>query len=182
MKSFGRNVRRIIGNHKSELRDNERGYEALKREFAKMAEFKPEVKVGILGDAEKNARTDGLTNVEIGTVHEFGSPSEGIPERSFLRSTMEAKGDEYRATLGRELRQAFGQKGLELQESALLVLERLGMRASADVKERIREGIAPANAPETVERKGSSTPLVDTGQLINSISWQVGQKKRGADE
>ena len=45
----------------------------------------PKARVGILGD--KNQRKDGdpLTNSEIGAIHEYGSPAQGISQRSFLR-------------------------------------------------------------------------------------------------
>lgn len=39
--------------------------------------------VGIFADHAP--RLDGKSNVDIGYAHEYGSPSHGIPERSFLR-------------------------------------------------------------------------------------------------
>jgi hypothetical protein len=53
------------------------------------------------------------------------------------------------------------------------VLEILGQRAVGQIQERIASGIAPANAPSTVAKKGSSTPLIDTGVLRSSITYQV---------
>ena len=38
---------------------------------------------------------------------------------------------------------------------------------------KIASNIPPALAPETIERKGSSVALIDTGQLRSSITWQV---------
>jgi hypothetical protein len=32
-------------------------------------------------------------------------------------------------------------------------------------------GVPPPNAPSTVAKKGSSRPLVDTGRLVNAITW-----------
>lgn len=158
--------------YQNAVKDNDRGYKALKREFEKLGRAAPTVKVGILGDATENQRTDGtLSNVEIGTIQEFGAGN--VPERSFLRSTMDEKGGDYRRLMANGLRQAFGQKGAELEASTERVLNLVGMKAAADVKNKIRAGIAPENAPSTIAAKGSSTPLVDTGQLLNSISWQV---------
>ncbi len=37
----------------------------------------------------------------------------------------------------------------------------------------IDTGVKPANAPSTVAHKGSSKPLIDTGQLKNSIEWEI---------
>jgi len=44
------------------------------------------VRVGVFGD--KNVRDDGLTNAEVGAVHEFGSVERKIPQRSFLRTPL----------------------------------------------------------------------------------------------
>ena len=57
------------------------------------------------------------------------------------------------------------------------LLNTLGAKAAADVKNTIRQGIPPPNSPETIRRKGSSRPLIDTGQLINAITWIVERVK-----
>ena len=49
----------------------------------------------------------------------------------------------------------------------------LGARMSADMKMTIKNRIPPPLQPETIRRKGSDVPLIDTGQLINSITWAV---------
>ena len=49
----------------------------------------------------------------------------------------------------------------------------IGVKVVAWIKETIRAGLTPPNAPSTIERKGSSTPLVDDGQLINSIHFEI---------
>lgn len=41
------------------------------------------------------------------------------------------------------------------------------------IKEEIAAGISPANSPLTVIRKGSSKPLIDSGQMINAITYKV---------
>ena len=52
------------------------------------------------------------------------------------------------------------------------VLDMLGMQAASDMRNLIRSGsgVPPPNAPATIARKGSSHTLVDTGQMINSVS------------
>lgn len=42
----------------------------------------PKIEIGILDDSP---RTDGKSNVVIGTTHEYGAPAQNIPMRSFLR-------------------------------------------------------------------------------------------------
>lgn len=132
----------------------------------------PRVKVGVLG---KSAPREGaIDNVGLAVVHEFGVPSKGIPSRPFLRSTFDAKKDDWNKLLARMVVQALAGKLTVHQALGLL-----GQRAAADVKRRITSGnnFVP-NAPATIARKGSSRPLVDTGRLLGSISYEV--KESGA--
>ncbi|WP_252715295.1 hypothetical protein [Acinetobacter junii] len=49
----------------------------------------------------------------------------------------------------------------------------LGMQAAADVQMYMVNGkFAPLKA-KTIKRKGSSKPLIDTGQLRQSITYKV---------
>jgi hypothetical protein len=167
---------------KSHVRDIDHGFQELKAELKRLAAEGLEVKVGILGDTDKNERTDGpLTNVEIGAIHEFGGGN--VPQRSFLRSTVDLKQAEYRRLINNGLRKMVTHRGGSLRDGAMRLLELVGMKAAADVKARITEGagIPPPLAPSTIARKGSSRPLVDTGQLLNSISWKVGPRQEGEE-
>ncbi len=139
------------------------------------------VKVGVQGaDAEQHVDAH-LTMVGLATVHEFGAtiqhPGGGggaaghhvvIPERSFIRATVDANGDEYRAIIRRLADQVL--MGTLTAEKAL---GRLGLRIVSDIQGRIEAGIAPALAPATVRAKGSSKPLIDTGALKNAVTFVV---------
>lgn len=130
------------------------------------------VKVGILGD--KAARDEGpLNNVALGAIHEFGAPEKNIPERSFLRSTANEHRDEY-------VKQLVPKNLFTRTQDFDKQLALLGEKAASDIKRKIKEGIPPPLQPATIKSKGSSKPLVDTGQLITSISYQV--TKKGGDE
>jgi hypothetical protein len=165
LKRIGRNA----------LKETDRGYAKAKRELERAKAAEVIAKVGIFGDTTENQRTDGpLTNVEIGTVHEFGGGN--VPERSFLRSTLRVNREKYKATIAAGV-QAIAKGRATLHQ----VLEVVGMQAAHDVKARITQGagIPPPLAPATVAAKGSSRPLVDTGQLVNSITHRVERRGRG---
>ncbi len=49
----------------------------------------------------------------------------------------------------------------------------IGESVTSMIKARIAAGIAPPDSPSTIKRKGSSTPLVDTGQLKGSVAWEL---------
>jgi phage gpG-like protein len=106
--------------------------------------------------------------VVIAATHEFGAGN--IPERSFLRVPLRANQDAYAAIFKRGLPQV-----ISGQLTAGQIMEQVGARAAADSQEAISAGIAPPNAPSTIARKGSSKPLIDTGRLRQSITYEVGE-------
>jgi hypothetical protein len=140
---------------------------------------KPFVKVGILeGKADQakeisgdspNAQPTGLTLVEVATFHEFGTSR--TPERSFLRATIDANKSE----LQTETLNIF-KKVSSGSIDAMRGLGILGLSIKSKVQKRIRAGIKPDLDPKTIDRKGSSKPLIDTGQLVNSIQHLVVEK------
>lgn len=129
------------------------------------------VLVGVQGrDATLNR--DGLTNVALATIHEFGLPDVGIPERSFIRATIDANQAKY----FRFVQKLSGKVILgEMTEERALNL--LGLLVVSDIQARIEAGISPELKPATIARKGSSKPLIDSGILKNSITHEV-EKRR----
>lgn len=122
------------------------------------------VRVGIMGDAGDEK---GVSLAEIAAYHEFGTAT--IPERSFLRSTFYGHAADGLAKMCATLSKAI----LEGKMDETRALGLLGLWAVSEVRKTIRAGIEPELAPATIAAKGSSLPLVDTGQLINSITWVV---------
>jgi len=52
-------------------------------------------------------------------------------------------------------------------------LDAIGGYAATHIQQFMVDLKHPPNAPITIARKGSSNPLIDTGQLMNSVTWQV---------
>lgn len=124
------------------------------------------VKVGL--PRGTGAYPDGTPVIMIGVVHEFGAPAAGIPMRSFLRSAI-SEGDAEIKRLIRKVARAAMKGKIEERQA----LELLGLKAASMVQAKIVSGPFEANAPATVKRKGSSSPLIDTGLLRQSITYQV---------
>lgn len=127
------------------------------------------VKVGVTADAGGHREAgDGLTVADVASFAEFGTVTE--PERSFLRATFEAKKPELKE-MSRKLERMviLGTDGMT-NEKALGIL---GEKLQLEVQETIRQGIEPELAEATVAAKGSTTPLIDSGQLIQSIRYKV---------
>lgn len=123
-----------------------------------------------VGFPQGKAEADGTPVAMIAAVHEFGSPEHGIPERSFLRAGTRANAPKYvrlnKVNLVRILR---GQ--LTAEEA----LSQLGEMAKGDVQQTIRSGDFAPLKQATIDRKGSSQPLIDSGQMVQSVSYELGE-------
>lgn len=155
---------------RSKVRVKDKGFEAFFKRAKRGAAFK--VKVGVQGDeALEPHNPGGPSNVLVASVHEFGAPSVNVPERSFFRSTSDEKERAWQRELAAAGRRVA--KGASPQGELLLV----GEVARDDIIDKIHSGIPPALKPATVRKKrGETTPLIDTGQLINSLSTVVSKK------
>jgi phage gpG-like protein len=137
--------------------------------FVKEINSKKRVRVGIFGD--KNGRQKGAdTNASLGAIHEFGSISGGIPARSFLRMPIHMKAKEI-------IKNASDGMGALLKEGGMAtILKTLGFACESVVQMAFASrgfGKWKPNSPVTIRRKGSSAPLIDTGQLRRAISSKV---------
>lgn len=118
------------------------------------------VKVGL--PKGSNDYPDGTSVILVGLVHEFGSPEKNIPQRSFLRSTVNSNKRKYAKLLKKLTKKIVNGK---LTKNKALNL--LGLQVQGDVIGKISDGIDP---PLT-SREG--TPLVDTGHFRQSITFEV---------
>jgi phage gpG-like protein len=129
-------------------------------------------RVGILGaKATQQHEETTLTNGEVGTIHEFGSISNNIPARSFLRMPLEAKQKDIVQAMAGQQTQSYLEKG-QIKN----VYRNLGFFAEAFVKQAFASGGFgqwKPNKPATIARKGSDKPLIDSSQLRRSITSDV---------
>lgn len=90
-----------------------------------------------------------------------------IPERSFLRSGHDEHADEVLKKASMALGQVIdGEMNIDNW------LDLYGQMMATKIKQYIRDLSSPPNHPYTVDQKGSSNPLVDTGGLIESVTWK----------
>ena len=123
------------------------------------------VKVGILA-AEQHS--GDITIAGVATLHEYGNPRSGHPERSFIRRTFREKKSDLESLITAQTKKVMGGS-----TSAQKAMNTLGVWGAGAVKKTIIGGVSPPNAPSTVRRKKSSKPLVDTSQLIGAVTHKV---------
>lgn len=103
-------------------------------------------------------------------AHEFGTAR--IPARPFMRPTVAAKKQAWLGQL------AQGSKAILRGEATpRQVLEGVALRAAGDVAKTIKTVNSPPLSPKTVKRKGFAKPLVETGQMIQSVTGVVEKAK-----
>lgn len=106
--------------------------------------------------------------VKVGAIQEFGAPNRNIPERSFMRAGF----DKSRKLLMDTSTKLYD-KILNGTMTTEIAIKILGLFHIDQIKAFINLLKHPANAPSTIRQKGSSNPLVNTGQMRNSIQHEV---------
>lgn len=155
--------------------DNDKGMKEFLKKIDK-AKGKSYTKVGLPLENEpvkipgKKGSKSQLDLVRIGAVHEFGAPNRGIPERSFLRSTVDDKRNDIDIFLKKNY-ERYTQNQISLKRA----LGEIGEYLTNQVQLKIKNRIPPELAEETKRRKTvngkvGDVPLIDTGQMIQSIS------------
>ncbi|QPF81672.1 hypothetical protein IC762_17765 [Bradyrhizobium genosp. L] len=142
-----------------------RGGEKLTAELQRIADNvrgNATVKVGFL---EKATYPDGTPVAMVAAIQEFGAPSINIPPRPFFRNMIADKSSEWPKAVG------------DLLKSNDFDAEQTMGQAGEGIAGQLRQSVvdtnSPPNAASTIERKGASKPLVDTGHMLASIDYEV---------
>ncbi len=126
-----------------------------------------QVTVGLQGTASTTAPgpAKAADLVTIGAAHEYGTDS--IPMRPWLRTSALRYGKGWSKAWRTAVVAAL--QGTPTDVPLRLV----GLGMQGDVQATILDGPWFPLSPETIERKGSDVPLVDTGQMRQSIRAQI---------
>ena len=162
-----------------------------------------EVLVGVPEETTDVRNEDGveyITNAALAYIHDNGAPEANVPARPFMKPGIEA----VQAKLTRQLRRAAG-VAFNTRDASMVEreLHMVGLTAQSSIQRTIQEGIPPPLADATLrararKRKGRVgpglellsrkmgeapsmdfvTPLIDTGDLLKSITYAIRQRKR----
>lgn len=129
-----------------------------------------DVKVGF-PESTSSRDDDAINNPALAYIHEYGAPEAGVPERPFLVVGVEG-------SLGKitDVMKAGARAALKGNNLAGQTLNRVGLIAQGSVQQKIVDGPFIPNLPETIRRKGSDRPLIDTGALRQAVSYVVEDK------
>lgn len=114
----------------------------------------------------ENARYENGTQVaQVAFFNEFGTLR--IPARPFFRNAITKNIKKWYSTLGSAIR-----AGRNPNNALSLV----GEQARGDIIKSITELNTPPNAQSTINAKGSTSPLIDSGLLRRSVTYKVKQR------
>ena len=129
------------------------------------------VNVGIIGGEQQ----DGIPMASIGMVQEFGSVVNNISKRSFIKEPLLAHLSEKIKRQKEKLKQyLFIDKRLD--EAYNLMGNTAKSIIISSFKNK-NDGQWAPNAPSTIKKKGVDNPLIDTGRLRRSITYELIDKK-----
>jgi hypothetical protein len=146
-----------------EIKVNSTSGKGIKSLFKRLE--KGTVDVGILSSEGKH-EDSALSVAQIGFWHEFGTVK--IPERSFIRSTIDGQSKDIKKVASNQYKKVLDGKITTAEGLGIL-----GAFSAGLIQEKFTNNDWTPNSERTQEMKGSSAPLIDTGQLRQSISFKV---------
>lgn len=115
------------------------------------------------GQRKKKA---GFSMAEIAAANEFGTKS--IPARPFMATSF----DENRAKINKAIQGEYA-KILDGKSTTERSLGLIGLLGAKFIVQKIRAITTPPNSPRTIAIKKSSKPLIDFGQMVQSVRHKV---------
>jgi hypothetical protein len=169
--------------------DTDRGW--IKISEAAEALAKSAVEVGIFGGIHNLL---GQSIADYAIDNEFGAPKAHIPERSFVRATVDRNRGKYDKLVDQLIDDILEGRGTV--QGGLVIL---GMMVQNDIKLFITNFRSPADAPATILKKlnrhdfkrfkklgvlpiGANHPLIDTGAMRNAVLFRVIDTTGGGQE
>jgi hypothetical protein len=155
-----------------------------------------EILVGIPEETTERENLDGTdaptTNAMIAYIQDQGAPEKNIPQREFMRPGIEKAMEPIVNQLNRCVNAALKDN----LEGVLQALNGAGIAAERGIKNAIKEGIPPPLSERTLKERASrgrtgavlelearargeepgiefATPLMDTGEMLQSIKYVV---------
>lgn len=150
------------------ITDDKRGMTDLERRLARLRTI--EVRVGVL---QPKPTEDGESTIAVvAAAHEHGTRT--IPQRSFIGSTIDRERENLARLQGRAIEGVVAGDLTPEQAGGLV-----GAKAASLIRDTIRSSVPPPLAEATVEAKGHDRTLIESGQLLRSIAFEVGEKGDG---
>lgn len=137
---------------------------------------KQQVLVGVPANKAGRNQTQGqrINNATLAYIHEHGAPAANIPARPFMRPGVRS----VQADLIKIMRQAANAAYEGRPDHVNKYLNAAGIKAQLAIQMKLRSGPFVPLSPRTIAARRArgvqrTKPLIDTGQLLQSISYVV---------
>jgi hypothetical protein len=110
----------------------------------------------------------GKSMAQIAAENEFGVPSRNVPARPFMRTSFDENQDRISNVIATE----YG-KIIDGESTVRKSLNLIGLYGVDLIQVKIRAIRTPPNSPYTIAQKKSDKPLIDFGQMIQSVRHKV---------
>jgi hypothetical protein len=126
------------------------------------------ISVGI--PKEESSQKDGKTLylADIANKNNFGSYSQNIPARPFGTTTIPRYKPQIQKIIQIQINDIL-EKGKDVKKG----FDAIGVVCAGFMKKNLTDGEWTPNAQSTIDLKGSDQPLIDKGQMRQSITWRV---------
>lgn len=144
------------------------GWERMKKQLLTLDKL--EVQVG-WHDTYYGSENDNLPHAYIGAIQEEGSSEQNIPPRPYMRVGFRdflksGKADQNFVAV---------MKSVMDGQTALKAYKQAGPAFVKHLQAVMNAWNTPPNAPLTVSLKGFNDPLRETGELIDSVDFEIGK-------
>jgi phage gpG-like protein len=128
-----------------------------------------QARIGVISEAIHP--NSNLEMWQLAAIHLYGMPSRGIPKRDFLFQPVQAQKNNILKLIKAQM-----QKLIDKEITPEEMFERIAVYIQGISQASFRKNNWLPNSAYTIRKKGSSTPLIDTGVLRQSISYIVENK------
>ncbi|MDM3358727.1 hypothetical protein [Citrobacter sp. Cb004] len=115
---------------------------------------------------------DGTQVPMVAATNEFGNPANNQPPRPYFRNAIAEHEGEWQEAMANLI-----ENGGDTRD----VLSIIGEIIVDDIKGSIRQLDTPPLSPVTIARKGFDKPLIDTSNMLNSVSYEVSEIESQTD-
>lgn len=128
------------------------------------ANDKPYYALNAKGKPRRFGVREAIPVANVAIANEYGVPEKGVPPRPFMRRTKDRKFRKWHR---------FVQDRLPITLDAKKTALDLGDVMADDIRQSIIDYDYPPNRPSTIKIKGFNDPLVDSGQMAESVRYEV---------
>jgi len=133
---------------------------SLSAALSKYKDMNASVRVGVLENA---TYPDGTPVAMVAFWNEYGTRTS--PVRAFFRTTVSENKKNWVLSV---------QNLMKIHNDPKQVMGLIGVHMQEQIVQSINTWSDPPNSAYTIAKKGSSKPLIETGVLMGSISFEVG--------